>query len=74
MINEELKNNQLMKNEQIKNDKNNLMLSNRLHSLRTKNIKFSPCRYNLFNVPIIENNYSLEETIKQQTVSNFNNK
>lgn len=47
---------------------------NKKYNLRHKNIKFTPCIYNLFNVPVIENNNSLEETIKQQTVSNFNNK
>lgn len=47
---------------------------NKKYNLRHKNIKFTPCIYNLFNVPVIDNNSSLEETIKQQTVSNFNNK
>ena len=74
MTNEELKINSLIKSEKIQKNKKKLPSSNRLYHLGKKNIKFSPCRYNLFNVPIIENNYSLEETIKQQTVSNFNNK
>ena len=54
-----------------KKNKKKLNISNKINN---KIIKFSPCLYNLFNVPIIDNNNSLEETIKQQTVSNFNNK
>ena len=74
LIKEELKINSLIKSEDIKKNKKKLILSNHLHNLKQKNIDFSPCRYNLFNVPVIDNNNSLEETIKQQTVSNFNNK
>ena len=73
-MNEELKINSLIYSEELKKNETKLILSNKLYHLREKNIKFSPCRYNLFNVPVIENNNSLEETIKQQTVSNFNNK
>ena len=50
------------------------IFANKIHYLRHTNIKFNPCIYNLFNVPVIENNNSLKETIKRQTVSNFNNK
>ena len=64
----------LIKIKGIIDHKQNVNLSNRIYSVRTKNIKFSPYRENLFNTPVIENNNSLEETIKQQTVSNFNNK
>lgn len=64
----------LIKSQEIDKNKANKYLSNRIYNLRTKNIRFSPCRYNIFNIAVIENNNSLEETIKQQTVSNFNNK
>ena len=64
----------LIKIKGIIDHKQNVNLSNRIYSVRTKNIEFSPYRENLFNTPVIENNNSLEETIKQQTVSNFNNK
>lgn len=77
-LNEELnKNSLIISNNFDKNkiiNKNKEMFSNKIYYLRQTNIKFNPCIYNLFNVPIIENNNSLEETIKQQTVSNFNNK
>ena len=73
-FNEELKKNSLFFSEDIKKNKTKFNSSNKLYNLRPKNIKFSPCRYNLFNVPVLENNNSIEETIKQQTVSNFNNK
>ena len=73
-IKEELKINSLIKSEDLEKNKKKLILSNNLHNLKQKNINFNPCGYNLLNVPVIENNNSLEETIKQQTVSNFNNK
>ena len=76
--NDNILNEELKKNPLINNDMNKIIkkenLSNRKHNLGHKNIKFNPCIYNLFNVPVIENNNSLEATIKQQTVSNFNNK
>ena len=59
------------------NNNNNSLSSKRklkIYKLKKKNIKFNPCIYNLFNVAVIDNNSSLEETFKKQTVSNFNNK
>ena len=57
----------------IENTKDKIILKR--HNLNKKNIKFNPGKYSNPNkFVVVENDNSLQETFKMQTVSNFNNK